>query len=115
MSESYLITDVPEFCSRLYSTLGEMQQMPNIEQYITRVQFDEIMKNHIVHSDDGDYIEEESIYEALHEAGDLASGALISKMAVKGLIDCAWDDEKQDMVFWATEKGKEMLKKEGEA
>ena len=45
MSESYLITDFSEFCLRLYQTLGEINQLNNLDQYITRAQFDEIMKH----------------------------------------------------------------------
>jgi hypothetical protein len=109
MSESYLITDFSEFCLRLYQTLGEINQLNNLDQYITRAQFDEIMKNHVFKDDDDYYIEEEAVYEAMCEASDLLNGSLLSKMASKGLIDCAWDDEKQDMIFWATKEGKQLL------
>ena len=28
----------------------------------------------------------------------------LSKLAAKGLLECAWDDEKNTMVFWSDEK-----------
>ena len=28
----------------------------------------------------------------------------MSKLAAKGLVECAWDDEKEQMIFWVDNK-----------
>jgi hypothetical protein len=37
----------------------------------------------------------------MKDAWEIVIGQILAKMASDDLLECAWDDETQDMIFWA--------------
>ena len=98
MSEFYLINDMVEFCKVLLTSF----KVEDVFKHITLEQFEQIIKNHSVLEDNGKYsIKEVDVNASLDEAWEMVVGSILSKMASDGLLECAWDEEKQDMIFWA--------------
>ena len=75
----------------------------NLDDYISLSQMINLVKSECVGFDDYDrpLLNEdanEKIYEStvtwIHNVG-------LAKLAAKGLIECAWDDKNNEMVFWS--------------
>lgn len=84
----------------------------DLEQYITIKQMTNLVRSKCLGFDDEDrpLLNEESneeIFENtviwIHEVG-------LAKLAAQDLVECAWDDESNDMIFWAKEKKENNVK-----
>lgn len=102
--EYYVITDLKKFSKALrieaatilYSEIKEK----DINQYITLEQCSSIIKN-ISHKIDGEYyINEETYIMIIEEIASQIHQSALSKLASEGIIECAWDDETEQMIFW---------------
>jgi len=78
----------------------------NLDEYISIAQMINLIKDQCVGFDDNSrpLLNEdtnEKIYEStvswIHNVG-------LAKLASKGLIECAWDNKENSMIFWANEK-----------
>lgn len=84
----------------------------NLDDYISLSQMINLVKSECVgFDDDGRPLlnedANEKIYESavtwIHEVG-------LAKLAAKGLLECAWDNTKNEMVFWANNKLDDFVK-----
>ena len=108
MSEIYAIVDldgyVREMRDAAAKTLAEDHD-ENLDEFVSVNQMINLVKSECVGFDDNDrpMLNEdanEMIYEKtvawIHNAG-------LAKLAAKGLIECAWDSNLNEMIFWSNE------------
>lgn len=108
----YAITDLENYVSEIREaaaqTLSDNYESDNLNHYITLNQMINLVKqessgvdheNRFLVTEDAN----ERIFEAtaiwIHNAG-------LAKLAAQDLIECAWDDESNEMIFWAAKKEK---------
>lgn len=68
---------------------------PDDGKYITKEQ----IKNLIIENN-YEYFDSQVINEIANKAQKILIGSAVSKMASKGILECAWDEEKNSMFFW---------------
>lgn len=75
----------------------------NLDDYITIDQVKGVILGYSLGQDgDGNHLISEEIFD--HTCEDIREWIFnvgLSKLAAKGLVECAWDDESNEMVFWA--------------
>lgn len=78
----------------------------DLDEFITIKQTtDLIAENSIGKDEKGLYLIDENSHKRLFEAVRLRLyNAGLSKLAAKDHLECAWDDEKGEMVFWPKKK-----------
>lgn len=78
----------------------------DLDEFITIKQAADMIVEHSIGKDEqGLYLINESSHKKLFEEIRLRiynSG--LSKLAAKDMLECAWDDKKGEMVFWAKKK-----------
>lgn len=79
----------------------------NLDDFISIEQVKSLVKNSCDYNENGDMIITEDIYnDTFDQVRDAIYGAGLSKLAAKGIVECAWDDEENRMVFWLADKNK---------
>lgn len=104
--ELYAITNLEGYATEMReaaaSSLSSSKE-DNLDDFISLNQMINLVKSECVGFDDNDrpLLNEdanEKIYEStvtwIHNVG-------LAKLAAKGLIECAWDDKNNEMVFWS--------------
>lgn len=78
----------------------------DLDEFITIKQTsDMIVENSMGKDEKGLYLINESSHKKLFEQIRLRIyNAGLSKLAAKDMLECAWDDNKGEMVFWAKKK-----------
>lgn len=105
MEMSYSITDLEGFARTLRNGAATSLcegYTDNIDEYITISQIIKLIDDHHIGVDNvGDYLITENIFDTIFETVrcEIYQSAL-SKLASKNVIQCAWDSEKDTMVFW---------------
>ena len=84
----------------------------NLDEFISIDQIIGLIEENSVGTDeDGHYlITEENFEELFEKIRDRLYSVGLSRLASKGFIECAWDDEENGMVFWLSKAGEERLK-----
>ena len=117
--ETYCITNLDGYVGTLLSSVAkEMEVQDNhseIYSFITKAQVLTIIEEQclgytennepIINNDAHAKIIEDIIYRVQNTA--------LAQLASDGFLDCAWDDELNDMVFWLSDKGEEHNKIHG--
>ena len=106
MSEVYAITDLEGYANEMRTAAAKSlsaNNKDNLDDYISINQLINLVRSECVGYDHKDrpLLNEESneqIYEKtvvwIHNVG-------LAKLAAKGLVECAWDNETNEMIFWA--------------
>lgn len=78
----------------------------NLDDFVTIPQTSALIEEHSIGKDEeGRLLIDEQSHKRLFEAVRLRLyNAGLSKLAAKDLLECAWDDQKGEMVFWAKKK-----------
>ena len=106
-NDLYAITNIEGYASEMrqaaaYSLCSDSNN-DNLDDYISLKQMINLVKNECIGFDDNDrpLLNEdanEKIYEStvtwIHNVG-------LAKLAAKDLVQCAWDDKTNEMIFWA--------------
>ncbi len=79
----------------------ESWDLPDDNKHITKEQ----IKNLMVESDYKDF-DLRVIQDIAKKAQKILIGSVMSKMASEGTLECAWDEDKNSMVFWKEQDGK---------
>jgi hypothetical protein len=107
--ETYSIIDLEGYAKAMRSGAASsfsQEYSENLDEFITISQvINLIKKNNLGLDQEGNYLINEDIFdeifdnirEWLYEVG-------LAKLAAKGFVDCAWDDEANGMVFWLPNK-----------
>lgn len=105
MKDVYAIINVNEYAKEIRHAAAQClseNNTDNLDDYISLGQINNLIKQQCLGYDDEDrpLLNEkinEEIYEQIvvwiHNVG-------LAKLAAQGLVECAWDDESNDMVFW---------------
>jgi hypothetical protein len=113
MSEQvYAITDIEGYVSQMReaaaSNISENSSQDNLDNYISTNQMIGLLKSNCLGYDDHDYplLNEEKNQQIFEEATTWIHNVGLAKLAAKDLVECAWDDELNEMVFWHKETPK---------
>jgi hypothetical protein len=109
--ESYSIIDLEGYAKAMRDGAAssfEKDYTENLDEFISIGQvINLIKKNNLGLDEEGNYLINEQIFDDvfndirnwLYEVG-------LCKLAAKGFVDCSWDDESNEMVFWLANKDK---------
>jgi len=116
-NKEYIITDIEEFVHLMRSTaasslaeeyLGKTKEYSDkdLDGITTLNQVESIIAEKSIDIDEeSKYIINGDIFEDIFdEVRNLIYQSAMSQLAAKGYVECAWDDEKNKMVFWVAEK-----------
>ena len=116
-NKEYIITDIEEFVHLMRSTaasslaeeyLGKTKEYSDkdLDGITTLNQVESIIAEKSIDVDEeSKYIINGDIFEDIFdEVRNLIYQSAMSQLAAKGYVECAWDDEKNKMVFWVDEK-----------
>lgn len=107
--ESYSIIDLEGYAKAMRDGAAssfEKDYKEDLDEFITIPQVINMIKNNNLGLDEeGNYLINEDIFDEMFESirNQLYEVGL-SKLAAKGFIDCAWDDDSNQMVFWLANK-----------
>ena len=107
--ESYSIIDLEGYAKAMRDGAAssfEKDYTENLDEFITIPQVINMIKNNNLGLDEeGNYLINEDIFDEMFESirNQLYEVGL-SKLAAKGFIYCAWDDDSNQMIFWLANK-----------
>lgn len=109
--ESYSIIDLEGYAKAMRDGAAssfEKDYTENLDDFITIPQVINMIKeNNLGLDDEGNYLINEDIFDdVFNSIRDRLYEVALAKLAAKGLIECAWDDDSNDMVFWLANKDK---------
>lgn len=80
----------------------------NLDEFISLDQIIGLIEENSVGKDEEDnyLITQENFNDIFEEVRNRLYTVGLSRLAAKGLIECAWDDEANEMVFWLSDAGK---------
>lgn len=105
----YAVTDLQGYVSQMRNvaaeSLSENSENDNLDSYISLDQMIGIVKSQSLGIDEESrYLLNEKANEKIfEEAAIWIHNVGLAKLAAKDLIECAWDDELNEMVFWSKE------------
>jgi hypothetical protein len=107
--EAYTIIDLDGFAEILRESAAKDicdQYTENLDDFISLNQVKIILDQHSLGIDDnGQYVITEEVYhEMLNDIQRQIYEIGLAKLAAEDKIECAWDEETNDMVFWAKQK-----------
>ena len=107
--ENYSIIDLEGYAKAMRAASSfEKDYTENLDDFITIPQvINMVKKNNLGLDEEGNYLINEDIFNEIFEGirNQLYEVGLC-KLAAKGFVDCAWDDESNEMVFWLANKDK---------
>lgn len=108
--ENYSIVDIDSFASLLRENVAKSfseDYSENLDEFISIEQTIDLVEQHSLgQDDDGCHIINEEVFnDIFNDLREWLYGVGLSKLAAKGFVECAWDDECNEMVFWLSDKG----------
>jgi hypothetical protein len=109
--ETYSIVDLEGYAKAMRDGAAssfEKDYTENLDDFITIQQVINLIKsNNLGLDDEGNYLINSDIFdEVFNQIREWLYGVGLSKLVSKGYVDCAWDDEANEMVFWLANKEK---------
>ena len=107
--ESYSIIDLEGYAKAMRDGAAssfEKDYTEDLDEFISIPQvINMVKKNNLGLDEEGNYLINEDIFEEIFESirNQLYEVGL-SKLASKGFVECAWDDESNEMIFWLANK-----------
>lgn len=105
-NEKFIIKQINNFCKTIRNEV--VNSFPTvianniIDEFITIEQCKTIVFDRCEIDDDGMPVVDENIYsQILIDIGQQIHQSALSKLAANDIIECAWDDKKNEMIFWA--------------
>lgn len=107
--EVYAITDLEGYVSQMREAAAKSlsdSEEDNLDEFISVGQMINMIKNECLGFDDEDRpLLDESANERIFENTAVwIHNVGLAKLAAQDLVECAWDDNENDMVFWVKEK-----------
>lgn len=111
-NQIYSITDLDGYASSIRVSVANSfaeGHTEDLDEYITIEQSKDIIIGYSLGQDeDGNYlIDEESFNNSFDDMREWFYEAGLSKLAAKGLVECAWDDDLNQMIFWVKDNEKQ--------
>lgn len=109
MSEVYTIIHLEDYAAEMRESAAKSiceEYTENINEYISIGQMINLIKENCLGVDDNDrpLIDEDTNIKIFEETSVWIHSVGLARLAAKDLIECAWSDEDNAMVFWAKEK-----------
>jgi hypothetical protein len=114
--EVYAIVDVDGYAFQMRQaaadSISENGSSDNLDNYISIDQMMGLVKQSCLGFDDNNrpLLNEDANNEIFEQAAIWIHNVGLAKLAAKDLVECAWDDKSNEMVFWAKEKRKSNAK-----
>jgi len=112
MSDMFKIVDMDGFAQHVIKCAAKEVGAANTDEvfeYITTNEVSNLIVENCsaVDKDDNILIDYEHFTDCLHAVIQRIQNSAIAQLASEGYLDCAWDDELNNMVFWLSDKGQE--------
>jgi hypothetical protein len=109
--ESYSIVDLEGYAKAMRDGAAssfEENYTENLDDFITIPQvINMIKKNNLGLDEEGNYLINEEIFNDVFESiRNWLYEVGLCKLAAKGFVDCSWNDESNEMIFWLANKDK---------
>lgn len=110
--EVYAIIDLNGYTSQMRDaaakSISENSSNENLDKYISLDQMIGLVKNNCLGYDENDYplLNEETNQNIFEQTAVWIHNVGLAKLAAEDLVECAWDDELNEMVFWQKETPK---------
>ena len=104
--EVYAITDIDGYVSQMReaaaNSISEDSSSDNLDNYISLNQMVGLVKSNCLGFDENEHpiLDEKTNQKIFEEASIWIHNIGLAKLAAKDLVECAWDDELSEMVFW---------------
>jgi len=111
-NEVYAITNLDGYVSQMReaaaSSIAESSSEDNLDTYISIEQMIGLVQSNCIGFDEEDHplLNEEKNQQIFEEAATWIHNVGLAKLAAQDLVECAWDDELNEMVFWQKETPK---------
>lgn len=108
-NEVYAITNLEGYVSQMRDaaaeSISENSVNDNLDDYISLQQMIGIVKSHCIGYDDNDHIllNEDSNQKIFEDASTWIHNVGLAKLASLDIVECAWDNNLNEMVFWHKE------------
>lgn len=112
MAEVYAIVDLNGYVSQMREaaaeSISENSDNDNLDTYISLDQMIGLVKSNCLGFDDNQFplLNEEANQKIFEETATWIYNIGLARLAAKDLVECAWDDETNEMVFWHKEPPK---------
>ena len=109
MSEVYAITDLEGYASQMREAAAQSiceDHTDDIDTYISLTQMINLVKSECLGFDDEErpLLDEDTNEKIFEDTAVWIHSVGLAKLAAQDLIECAWDDENNQMVFWTKQK-----------
>ncbi len=111
-NEVYAITNLDGYVSQMReaaaNSITESSSEDNLDAYISIEQMIGLVQSNCIGFDEEDHplLNEEKNQQIFEEAATWIHNVGLAKLAAEDLVECAWDDELNEMVFWQKETPK---------
>jgi hypothetical protein len=108
-NQVYAITNVEGYVSQMREaaaeSISENSDQDNLDNYISIGQIIGLVKSHCLGFDDANrpLLNEKQNEIIFNETAAIIHNVGLAKLAAKDIVECAWDDELNEMVFWHKE------------
>lgn len=105
MNDAYIINDITSYSCEIRKLAADSikeNNKENLDEYITIEQVCSIVKENCLGlTEDNKYMLDEDSNENIFESVRVRIYNVgLAKLAAQDLIECAWDNEENEMVFW---------------
>ena len=109
MSEVYAIVNLDKYVEEVRDAAAKsicQDNNDNLDEYISLNQMINLVSEHSLGIDEKNrYILDEETNEEIFDSASIwIHNVGLAKLAAKNLVECAWDDESNEMVFWTKDK-----------
>lgn len=109
MSELYAIIDLDGYATQIREAAAKSlcdTSNDDLNDYITLTQIINMVKENCKGFDEEDrpLLDEDTNEKIFEDTAVWIHSVGLAKLAAQDLIECAWDDENNEMVFWTKEK-----------
>lgn len=109
--EKYSIVDMQGYASAIREGAAKSfseDYAENLDNFISIQQIINLVEKHSLGLDsDGYHIIDEEVFNFIFEEVRVWIYEVgLARLAAQGYVECAWDDEDNDMVFWLADKDK---------
>jgi hypothetical protein len=109
MSEVYAITNLEGYATQMRDAAAKSlseNHNDDLDQYVSIQQVINLVKNECVGFDDENrpLLDEDTNEKIFENTAVWIHNVGLAKLAAQDLVECAWDDKSNEMIFWAKEK-----------
>lgn len=104
MSDSFIINNLTKLAMSIRKNAAlsfSEDYTENLDNFISIGQMEILILNHAIKNDDGSLILDEQGYEDIFDETRIWIYNIgLAKLAAEDKVECAWDDESNEMIFW---------------